>query len=166
MDADSERGFATLMSQRYSSVTLIRVKEAIELVSSLLGQFNRAIWVLSLVTIGASLLVLAGALASGRRARLYDATILKTLGADRRRILTIFLAEYAFIGGFSSLLAGVIGCLASWALIAGAMQSDWQFLPDVFVLSVVASLGLTLLLAATGLWYQLAASSRETLRNN
>jgi len=166
MDADSETDFATLMSSRYASITLIRVKEAIEMVASLLGQFNRAIWVLSLVTIGASLLVLAGALASGRRARLYDATILKTLGADRRRILTIFLAEYVFIGGFASLLAGIIGCLASWALIAGAMQSDWQFLPEIFVLSVVASLGLTLLLAATGLWYQLAASSRETLRNN
>ncbi len=40
----------------------------------------------SLVTILAGLLVLAGAIAAGTRARLYDATILKVQGATRARI--------------------------------------------------------------------------------
>ena len=46
----------------------------------------------------AAALVLGGALAAGHRHRVYDAVILKTLGATRRRLLSAYAIEYLLIG--------------------------------------------------------------------
>ncbi|HRE91829.1 MAG TPA: hypothetical protein PK095_22105, partial [Myxococcota bacterium] len=45
-------------------------------------------------TLIASILVLAGAIAAGHRARVYDAVILKTLGATRPMLIGTYTAEY------------------------------------------------------------------------
>ena len=46
----------------------------------------------------AGILVLAGAMASGHRARVYDAVVMKVLGATRKRIMLAFALEYALWG--------------------------------------------------------------------
>ncbi len=50
------------------------------------------------VTLVASMLVLAGALAAGHHARVYDAVILKTLGATRPRLVLAYGLEYVILG--------------------------------------------------------------------
>ena len=66
------------------SVTSVRVKDALEAVNDVVAQLVTAIRGASAIALVASLLVLAGALAAGHRARLYDAVVLKTLGATPR----------------------------------------------------------------------------------
>ena len=61
-------------------VTSVRVKDALEAVNDVVSQLVMAIRGASSIALIASLLVLAGALAAGHRARLYDAVVLKTLG--------------------------------------------------------------------------------------
>ena len=67
----------------YPMVTSVRVKDALEAVNDVVSQLVMAIRGASSIALIASLLVLAGALAAGHRARLYDAVVLKTLGATR-----------------------------------------------------------------------------------
>ena len=62
-----------------------------------------------------SVLVLAGALAANRRARLADATILKILGATRTRLSLMFLIEYAILGAATAAFAVLAGALIAWA---------------------------------------------------
>ena len=64
-------------------MTSVRVKDALEAVNDIVSQLVLAIRGASSIALVASLLVLAGALAAGHRARLYDAVVLKTLGATR-----------------------------------------------------------------------------------
>ena len=52
----------------------------------------------SSVTLVAAALVLGGALAAGQRFRIYDAVILRTLGATRLRLLFAYALEYFLIG--------------------------------------------------------------------
>ena len=52
----------------------------------------------SAVTLISAILVLGGALAAGHRHRVYDAVILKTLGATRLRLLGAYALEYLLIG--------------------------------------------------------------------
>ena len=52
----------------------------------------------SVVTLLAAALVLGGALAAGHRHRVYDAVILKTLGATRARLLGAYALEYLLLG--------------------------------------------------------------------
>ncbi len=44
------------------------------------------------------MLVLGGALAAGHHARVYDAVILRTLGATRARLIGAYAIEYLLVG--------------------------------------------------------------------
>jgi len=89
------------------------------------------------------LLVLAGAIVAGNRARAYDATILKVLGATRARIVLQFLAESVL----TSAIAGVLGVLlAIWGLDLLKKVAE-NFLPRVQEIS----LDVNVLLFAVGL---------------
>jgi putative ABC transport system permease protein len=77
-------GHLRATAQAYPMVTSVRVKDALEAVSDVVNQLLLAIRGASSIASIASVLVLAGALAAGHRARLYDAVVLKTLGATGR----------------------------------------------------------------------------------
>ena len=49
-------------------------------------------------------------------------------GAERRVILSSYIAEYALLGGITALVAMVIG-VACWALMTGFLNSNFTFLP-------------------------------------
>ena len=90
--------FKAVAAQLPRRVTIVRVKDVLDAVNALVGKLAVAIRGASAVTIAASVLVLAGALAAGRRARIYDAVVLKVLGATRRQLFVAFLLEYGMLG--------------------------------------------------------------------
>ena len=63
--------------------------------------------------------------------RIYEVAVLKTLGAKRKVLLKILLAEYGLIG----LVAGIIGSLASvglsYATSRWVFEIPWSFTPAV-----------------------------------
>ncbi|MCO4052888.1 MAG: FtsX-like permease family protein [Bosea sp.] len=117
------------LGRSFPAVTAVRVKDALEAANDLVGKLTLAIRVASGIAVAASLLVLAGALAAGQRARLYDAMILKTLGATRRRIMASYGLEYALTGGVAALFGLVAGAGAGWAVTTRAMNIDFVFAP-------------------------------------
>ena len=74
------------VAQEFPDVASVRVREAMENVETLVAKLALAIRAATGVALTTSVLVLAGALAANRRARLADATILKILGATRGRL--------------------------------------------------------------------------------
>ena len=71
--------------------------------------------------------MLAGALAANRRARLADATILKILGATRRRLTAMFLIEYALLGASTAAFGVGAGTLAAYLVVTRIMRFDFIF---------------------------------------
>ena len=67
----------------FPAVTTVRVKDALEAVGDIVRNLVLAMRGASMVTLIAAVLVLGGALAAGHRYRVYDAVVLKTLGATR-----------------------------------------------------------------------------------
>jgi putative ABC transport system permease protein len=63
----------------------VRIKDALDAVNRLVGQIGAAIRAAAGVALVASVLVLAGALAAGNRARVHDAVVLKTWGPRGRK---------------------------------------------------------------------------------
>jgi putative ABC transport system permease protein len=110
-------------------------------------------------------LVLAGAIAAWLRARLYDSTIMKVIGATRLQIARIYALEYALIGVLTGTLALGAGTAAATLVTRRVFDLppviDW-----VAVLLTVA--GGTILTLAFGLaitWTALASKPAEQLRN-
>ena len=71
------------VADAFPMVTSVRVREALETIGAVITNLVLAIRGASAVTLISAILVLGGALAAGHRHRVYDAVILKTLGATR-----------------------------------------------------------------------------------
>jgi putative ABC transport system permease protein len=110
----------------------------------LLEQISLATLAAAAVTVLAGLAVLLGAIAAARAARTYDTVVLRVLGASRRQILTLQLAEYGMITGLLALVALALGGLLAWIIITAVFSFDW--LPDWRVVFGVLGIGLGLVL--------------------
>ncbi|MFC7052458.1 ABC transporter permease [Hansschlegelia quercus] len=152
-------------TQAFPSVTAIRVKDALASIGEVVRSLGLAIRAASGVTLAASILVLAGALAAGHRRRVYEAVILKTLGATRGRLLAAFAAEYALLGLITAIFGLIVGSLAAWGLTAGIMGIDFAFDPLGAGLAAVGALLLTIALGLAGTWRVLGEKPARHLRN-
>lgn len=162
-----QREFALLktLSTAFPTVTAVRVKDAIEQVNGLVAQLAWAIRAAASVTLVASVLVLGGALAAGHRHRVYDAVILKTLGATRRRLVASFAMEYAILGLTTALFAVIAGTLAASFVLVEIMDANFTFLPATAVGAALAALALTVGFGLLGTWQVLGRKPAPVLRN-
>ena len=91
----------------YPTVTVINVAQALETVRSVVIQISYVIQFLAAFSIFAGIIILASSIAGTRYRRIREVVVLKTLGATRARIATVFSIEFAVLG----LVAGVVGIL-------------------------------------------------------
>jgi len=126
-DAKREAALLNLSARTYPAITAIRVREALDTINELVGKLVWGIRGASSITILAAVLVLAGALGASQRNRIYDAVILKTLGATRRRLVFIFALEYGLIGLAAALFGLLAGTGVAYAVVAFAMKSSFSF---------------------------------------
>jgi putative ABC transport system permease protein len=89
----------------YPTVTVINVAQALETVRAVVIQITYVIQFLAAFSIFAGVIILASSIAGTRYRRIREVVVLKTLGATRRRIATVFSIEFAVLG----LVAGVVG---------------------------------------------------------
>lgn len=111
----------------------------------LLEQVALATLAAAAVTVSAGLAVLMGAIAAARAARTYDTVVLRVLGASRRQILLLQLAEYGVIAALLGVVALALGGVLAWIIITAVFSFDW--LPDWGVVIGVLGIGLGLVLA-------------------
>jgi putative ABC transport system permease protein len=147
---DQENAMYMAVTNRFPNISTIRVRDAIQQVQSLLASVAEGVSAASLVTILAGLLVLAGAIAAGNRARLYDATILKVLGATRARIALVYVIEYGVLGLATGVIALVAGTLAAWAAAFFILDVPLAFDLKAVLVTVAGGGAATLLFGLLG----------------
>lgn len=152
------------VARSYPSVTSVRVKEALEAVNDLVGKLVLAIRGASGVAVVTSLFVLAGALAAGHRARLYDAVILKTLGATRRRLLAAYLIEYGSLGLATALFGLAAGSLAGWVIVTRVMKLDFTLDLSGALVAAALAVAFAIVLGLAGTWRILGQKPAPYLR--
>ncbi|MGO7540921.1 ABC transporter permease [Rhizobium ruizarguesonis] len=152
------------VTNTYPTITSVRVKDAIDIVNQLVAQLATAIRAAASVALIASILVLAGALAAGNRARTHDAVVLKTLGATRAMLIRAFSYEYLILGLATAIFALIAGGVAAWFIVARIMRLPSTFLPDVAGLTLVTALVLTVGIGLIGTWRILGQKAAPVLR--
>ncbi len=162
---DTELGLLRTVANTFPTVTAVRVKDAISQVNDLVAQLAWAIRGASSVTLIASVLVLAGALAAGHRNRIYDAVILKTLGATRTRLILAYGLEYALLGLATAVFALVAGGLAAWFVVTEIMGGSFVLLPVTAATAALVALVLTVGFGLIGTWKVLGEKPAPVLRN-
>lgn len=161
----AEAEVARALGKAYPTITVIRVKDAIESFGTVLAKIMTAVRVAGSVTLAAGALVLAGALATAQRRRILEAVILKALGATRRRILTAHLLEYMLIGAATALLAILFGSVAAWVALERVMDVRFSFSALAVGLAISLAVGLVLVFGGLGTWQVLRARPVPYLRS-
>ncbi|MGB3503044.1 MAG: ABC transporter permease [Mesorhizobium sp.] len=161
--ADESR-ILNAVTRAYPAVTSVRVKDALDVVNRLVGQLGTAIRAAAGVALISSVLVLAGALAAGNRARAHDAVVLKMLGATRKTLITAFSLEYMLIGLATAIFALLAGGVAAWFVVARIMNLPSVFLPEVAISTVAIALVLTVGIGLAGTWRVLGQKAAPVLR--
>lgn len=149
---------------KFSNISAVRVKDALDSVSEILVNVGLAVRLTAAVTLLAGTLVLAGAVAAGHRRRVYDAVVLKVLGATRTTILRAFLLEYGLLGLITAGIAGILGTIVAWIVITEVMDFPFVFMPWAVISTALICTGITLTLGFIGTWRALGQPAAPVLR--
>jgi len=160
----AEEPLTKALTDRFPNITVISVKEAIQSLNSLIADIAFAVRGASSITLIAGILVLAGAMAAGFRRRVYDAVVLKVLGATRGRVLRAFALEYALLGLATAALSALAGTAAAYLVITQVMNAPWTFLPWTVALTVIGGTAATIVLGLAGTYRTLSAKAAPILR--
>lgn len=153
------------VASAFPTVTAVRVRDAIETIGGMVTNLVVAIRGASAVTLISAMLVLGGALAAGQHARVYDAVILRTLGATRARLIGAFAIEYLLVGLAAAVFGVLAGTLSAWYVVTQLMQLGFVFQPTGPLLVVAVALIVTVALGLAGTLGALNQKPAPVLRN-
>jgi putative ABC transport system permease protein len=160
-----EAGLERAVTDRFPNITAIPVKDALQAVSDIIAAIAVGMRVLAAITLAAGTLVLAGAVAAGQRRRVYEAVVLKVLGATRGDVARAYLIEYGLLGLATAGIAAALGTVAGWLVLTRVMHQEWLFLPRAVALTALLATLLTLAAGYFGTWRALGAKAAPYLRN-
>jgi putative ABC transport system permease protein len=149
----------------FPMVTALRVKDALEAIGGIVANLVLAIRGASALTLVIAALVLGGALAAGHRHRVYDAVILKTLGATRARLLAAYTIEYLLLGTATALFGVLAGSLAGWLIVSDLMHLRFAWLPLPALAAALGAVAVTVALGLIGTFSALGQKPAPVLRN-
>ena len=153
------------VADAFPMVTSVRVREALETIGTVVTNLVLAIRGASAVTLISAILVLGGALAAGHRHRVYDAVILKTLGATRARLLGAYALEYLMIGFATAIFGVIAGSVAAWLIVTRLMTLSFIWQAGSAAGVVAAALIVTVGLGLAGTLLALNQKPATVLRN-
>ncbi|MEI8274837.1 MAG: FtsX-like permease family protein [Hyphomicrobiales bacterium] len=160
-----EAAIIRAVAEKYPMVTTVRVKDALDAVGALIGNLVLAIRGASALTLLVAALVLGGALAAGHRHRVYDAVILKTLGATRLRLLGAYAIEYLLLGFATAVFGVLAGSAASWLIVTELMHLKFAWQPVPAIAATAAAVLVTVALGLAGTFSALGQKPAPVLRN-
>ncbi|MBC6407992.1 MAG: FtsX-like permease family protein [Rhodobacteraceae bacterium] len=163
-DLDAEAGILRDVASAYPNITAIRVRDAIDRVSEILGGIAAATSYGAAATLLTGFLVLIGAAAAGVSSRTYEAAVLKTLGANRAHILASFALRSAILGATAGSVALAAGVGGGWAVSHYVLDTDFAVIWPSAIGVIVGSVIATLLAGLAFAWGPLGARPAAILR--
>jgi putative ABC transport system permease protein len=117
----------------FPNVSAIDVREVMASVRGVVENVTLAVTVVGGIALFGGVLILVGAVAMTKFQRVYEAAILRTLGASTRTLTSMLAAEYTTLG----LLSGIIGAagafVLSWAVCSYVFGIDWRPAPGLMI---------------------------------
>ncbi len=160
-----ERRLVRDVAATYPGVVSLRVKDALDAVRQVVDELAAAVRGAAAIALLAATLVLAGAIAAGQQARLYDVVVLKVLGATRARLMTSLVCEFGLIGLATALFGVIAGSAAALAVVRLVMKLDFLWLWPQALGAAAAAVVAAIALGLIGTWRILGRKPAQFLRN-
>ena len=122
---------------RYPNITAIDGREILARIQKVIDNAVLGISVVGGIALLSGVLILIGAVAMTKFQRVYEAAILRTLGASTRLLTTTLAIEYSALG----LLAGIIGAAGAlgltWGVTRYVFDMSWRPVPGLLATGAV-----------------------------
>lgn len=148
----------------YPSLVFLPLGDAIAAIGGVVNTVTNAVAIVGGLALVSGLLVLAGAMAAGRRQREADAVVAKVLGATRADVIRAYLVEYGLLGALSAVIAVILGVAGAWGFVTQILDIDFVANPVLLVSVVVAAVILTIAVGAATTWSALSVRPAPFLR--
>ncbi len=132
---------------RFPNVQIFDVADIVAAVNKLVNNFVIAISFVGSFVLLTGILILIGSVALTKSQRIYENAVLKTLGAKRRTLAAIIVAEYGLLGLLAGLIASAFSMLLSFLVSVYLMNINWELDLTVPGVGIVAT---TMLVAVVG----------------
>jgi len=142
---------------RYPNITAIDARDVLARIRAVVDNVVLAISIVGGVALVSGVLILIGAVAMTRFQRVYEAAILRTLGASTRVLATMVALEYSALGAIAGAIGALGALVLTWAVANYLLDIVWRPAPGLMVLGVALT---ALLVAVVGV-----AASLDVLRN-
>ena len=130
------------VAEHFQNVSVIDLTSILDTVQNLMGRIAQAVQVLALFTVAAGCCILLGVFLNGREQRRHEAVLLRTLGATRQQLRTIFTIEFGALGLLAALAGGGLAVLAYWplAVFVFSLQPVFPLVPLIVLLGAACLL--------------------------
>jgi putative ABC transport system permease protein len=162
---DQDIAILRAVAQAYPSVVSLRVKDALDAVKDVVDRLAVAVRAAAAIALIAATLVLGGALAAGQQTRLYEAVILKTLGATRRRLIAAFVCEFGLLGLMTAVFGILAGSLAAFAVVEFILNLDFVWFWTLALAVAAGAMIVAILMGLAATWRILGRKPAPYLRN-
>jgi putative ABC transport system permease protein len=121
----------------FPNVTAIPLGDILASVARVVERAASAARGVAWLVAGVGFVVLGGALAASREARLREAMLLKTFGATRHAVVRALAVEFGLLGAAAGVIAGGLASALSWGITRWLLDLPWTAAPG-YVLAAVA----------------------------
>jgi putative ABC transport system permease protein len=128
--------------EKFPTVTVVNVADALEIVQQVVDQIALVIRFLSGFAILAGAIILAASIAGTRFRRVREVVILKTLGATRRHVGRIFSVEFLTLGAVAGLMGAILAAVFSSLVLKRLLGAHFHFDPKATGLAIVLTAAL------------------------
>ncbi len=142
MKPSSVGAFQRVAYEKYPTVTVVNVADALEIVQQVVDQIALVIRFLSGFAILAGAIILAASIAGTRFRRVREVVILKTLGATRRHVGRIFSVEFLTLGAVAGLMGALLAAIFSSLVLKRLLNAHFHFDPKATGLAIVLTAAL------------------------
>ncbi len=146
-------GLQRAVFNRFPTVTVVNAADVLEIIQGVVDRISLTVRFLSAFAILGGVIILASAVAGTRYRRMKEVAVLKTIGATRAKIVSIFSLEFLVIGLSAGLIGGALASLFSMVVIDRLFHT----IAGIELLPIAAAAVLTSMIAVAAGW---AASYR------
>jgi putative ABC transport system permease protein len=164
-DLKAESAILKAVAAAYPTVSAIDVKDALGAINGVFEKVMRAVRIAGSVTLIMGALVVAGALMAAQRRRIYEAVVLRTLGASKRRIVTAHLLEYLGLALCLSAIAATLGLIAAYIVVTEVMNLSFSLSVASLLQPSIIETIFVMVLGAAGTLRVLSAKPAHYLRS-
>ena len=146
-DSDARVRMQGALTTKFPNVTVIDLREILQTIQTIVNNVTLAVTVVGILVLLSGILILVGAVSMTKFRRVYEAAILKTLGANSRLIATMLVLEYGVLGAIAGTVGALGAIVLSWAIARYALELPWEAVPSITIGGII---GTSVLVAVIG----------------